>query len=124
MFIKYKHENVERARKLRKNATEEENHLWYDFLRNHRCRFQRQKTIGSFIADFYCYEAKLVIEIDGRQHYTNEGKEYDQFRTEFLEEYGLTVIRFTNDQVNKNFKGVCSYIDQYLNSSEMSVLHD
>ena len=123
MFIKYKHENVERARKLRKNATEEENHLWYDFLRNHRCRFQRQKTIGSFIADFYCYEAKLVIEIDGRQHYTNEGKEYDQFRTEFLEEYGLTVIRFTNDQVNKNFKGVCSYIDQYLNSSEMSVFY-
>ena len=115
MFIKYRHENVKRARSLRKESTKEKNHLWYDFLRDHRFRFQRQKTIGSFIADFYCHEAKLVIEIDGSQHYTDEGKEYDQFRTEVLEEYGLTVIRFTNVQINKNFEGVCSFINRFLN---------
>ena len=114
MFIKYKHENVERAKKLRKEATKEENHLWYDFLKNYELKFQRQKTIDHFIADFYCHSARLIIEIDGSQHYTDEGKNYDQFRTEKIEEYGLTVIRFTNEQLNKNFKGVCEYIDTFI----------
>ena len=100
------------AKELRKNATSEENHLWYDFLSKYEIRFQRQKAIGEFIADFYCHKAKLVIEIDGSQHYTKDGKEKDEFRTEVLEGYDLKVIRFTNRQVNENFYGVCKYIDK------------
>ena len=99
------------ARNLRKNMTKEERHLWYDFLSNYHVRFQRQKAIDNFIADFYCDKAKLVIEIDGSQHYTKEGRERDEFRTEILEGYDLQVIRFTNNDINHNFIGVCRYID-------------
>ena len=112
MSLKYDGENIIFAKNLRKNATPQENHLWYDFLSNYEIRFQRQKAIDKFIADFYCHEAKLIIEIDGSQHYTCEGKEKDKFRTEKLEGYDLKVIRFTNRQVNSNFKGVCEYIDK------------
>ena len=112
MSLKYNGNNIPRAKELRKNATPEENHLWYDFLRNYTVRFQRQKAIDHFIADFYCHAAKLVIELDGSQHYEEQHKRYDDFRTEILEGYDLTVIRFTNTQVKKNFEGVCQYIDQ------------
>jgi len=112
MSLKYNGNNIPRAKELRKNATPEENHLWYDFLRNYPVRFQRQKAIDHFIADFYCHAAKLVIELDGSQHYEEQHKRYDDFRTEILEGYDLTVIRFTNTQVKKNFEGVCQYIDQ------------
>lgn len=112
MSLDYNKKNVMFAKELRKNATSEENHLWYDFLSKYEIRFQRQKAIGDFIADFYCHKAKLVIEIDGSQHYTKYGKEKDEFRTEVLEGYDLKVIRFTNRQVNENFYGVCKYIDK------------
>ena len=112
MPITYNGKNIALAKNLRKNATQEENHLWYDFLSSYEVRFQRQKAIGNFIADFYCHRAKLVIEIDGGQHRTAEGIEKDQFRTEILEGYGLKVIRFTNRQVNEHFPAVCRYIDQ------------
>ena len=82
------------AKELRANMTPEEKHLWYDFLREYPIRFQRQKTIGNYIADFYCAEASLVIELDGSQHYEEKNKESDAERTAFLESYGLTVIRF------------------------------
>ena len=118
MFVKYNGENVERAKRLRREATPQEKHLWYDFLCRHSVRFQRQKTIGNFIADFYCHEAKLVIEIDGSQHYTEEGRKYDDFRTEILEGFDLTVIRFTNLQVDRNFSGVCAFIDRWLKNCE------
>ena len=111
MPLKYNGNNIIHAKKLRKNATAEENHLWYDFLRYYEVRFQRQKAIDNFIADFYCYKANLVIEIDGSQHYSEEGIQKDEFRTEILEGYNLKVIRFTNKQVNENFQGVCQYID-------------
>ena len=114
MPLKYNHSNVVLAKQLRKNATPQENRLWYDFLSKHLIRFQRQKAIGNFIADFYCHRAKLVIEIDGLQHQTEEGKEKDQIRTERLEEYGLTVIRITNREIDRNFLGVCDYIDAIL----------
>jgi very-short-patch-repair endonuclease len=110
--IRYQGENGERAKQLRKHATPQEKHLWYDFLSKYPIRFQRQKMIDHFIADFYCYPAKVIIEIDGSQHYTPVGREKDQFRTEKLEEYGLIVIRFTNWQVDTNFRGVCEYIDK------------
>ena len=111
MSLEYNKDNISRAKDLRKNATPEENHLWYDFLSKYPVRFQRQKAIDNFIADFYCDKAKLVIEIDGSQHYTKEGREKDEFRTEILEGYNLQIIRFTNGDVQKNFRGVCRYID-------------
>ena len=100
------------ARTLRKNMTEEERRLWYDYLRKYSyARFVRQKVLEKYIADFYCAEAKLVIELDGSEHYSEEGEAYDKELTAFLEEYGLSVIRITNTEVLKNFEGVCEYID-------------
>ncbi len=78
--------------------------MWYDFLSKYEVRFQRQKAIDNFIADFYCHKAKLIIEIDGSQHYTEKGRQKDTFRTEILEGYDLKVIRFTNHQIDTNFK--------------------
>ncbi|MBQ2704335.1 MAG: endonuclease domain-containing protein [Clostridia bacterium] len=111
MSLDYNKKNIFLAKNLRKNATPQEKHLWYDFLANYEIRFQRQKAIDNFIADFYCHKAKLVIEIDGAQHYTEKGIKADEFRTETLEGYDLKVIRVTNDQINTNFRGVCEYID-------------
>ena len=112
MPLLYNGKNIPLAKTLRKNATPEENHLWYDFLSSYKVRFQRQKVIDNFIVDFYCFKAKLVIEIDGSQHYTEDGITHDEFRTEILEGYDLKVIRFTNIQINQNFEGVCWYIDK------------
>lgn len=111
MPLKYKSNLIPLAKVLRKNATPQENHLWYDYLSKYPTRFQRQKSIDCFIADFYCHKAKLIIELDGSQHYTPEGRSHDEFRTEVLENLGLTVIRFTNRQVDDNFNGVCKFID-------------
>ena len=111
MSLEYNENNIPFAKELRKNATPQENHLWYDFLSKYKVRFQRQKAIDNFIADFYCHKAKLVIEIDGSQHYTPEGKERDAFRTEILEGYDLKIIRFLNRDIDQNFRGVCQYID-------------
>ena len=117
MSLNYNEKNISLAKNLRKNATPQENHLWHDFLSKYEIRFQRQKAIDNFIADFYCHKAKLVIEIDGAQHYTPEGKQNDEFRTEVLEGYDLKVIRFTNYQIDHNFEAVCGYIDRIVKSS-------
>ena len=111
MSLKYAGKNIILAKNLRKDATPQENHLWYDFLSKYEIRFQRQKAIDHFIADFYCHKAKLVIEIDGSQHYTEDGMQKDAFRTEVLEGYDLKVIRFTNQNIEKDFALVCDYID-------------
>ena len=84
MSLEYNKNLIPRAKELRKNATPQENRLWYDFLSKHEVRFQRQKAIGNYIVDFYCYRAGLVIEIDGSQHFTQEGIQKDRFRTEIL----------------------------------------
>ena len=117
MQRKYNKDIVPTAKMLRKNMTKEEKHIWYDFLRTYPIRFSRQKVLGRYIADFYCAEAKLVIELDGSGHYTEEGKQYDEKRTAFLEEYGLTVIRIDNVDINKNFCGVCEHIDKVVKQS-------
>lgn len=91
--------------------------MWYDFLSNYPIRFQRQKAIGDFIADFYCHKARLVIEVDGSQHRTEEGMQKDEFRTEKPESYDLKVIRFTNRQVDTKFRDVCTYIDSAVKAS-------
>ncbi len=117
MSLEYNRKNIPLAKNLRRNATPQENHLWYDFLAKYEIRFQRQKAIDGFIADFYCHKAKLVIEIDGAQHYTEEGQRKDEFRTEILEGYDLKIIRFTNRQIHTNFRGVCLYIDSVVKMS-------
>ena len=111
MSIDYSKKNIMLAKTLRKNATPQENHLWYDFLSKYEVGFQRQKAIDHFIADFYCHRARLIIEIDSSQHYTEVGRRKDEFRTEILEGYNLKVIRFTNWQIDTMFLDVCEYID-------------
>ena len=102
---------TENARALRKNMTKEERRLWYDFLRDYPVRFLRQKVIDNYIVDFYCHKARLIIELDGSQHYEKEGLLKDKIRTERIERRKLTVIRIPNNEVNENFEGVCEYID-------------
>ena len=109
--FKYNGKNIVIAKNLRKNATPQERHLWYDFLSEYEVRFQRQKVIGNYIVDFYCHKAKLVIEIDGSQHYSSDEIQKDELRTKFLEGLGLKVIRFNNLQIKENFRGVCECID-------------
>ena len=111
MSLNYNGKNIPLAKNLRKNATPQEKHLWYDFLSKYEPRFQRQKAIDNYIADFYCHQAKLIIEIDGSQHFSEEGEKRDNFRSEKLEKYGLTIIRFTNYDINTSFHEVCVYID-------------
>ena len=99
------------ARELRKNMTKEERHLWYDFLRTYPIRFSRQKVLGNYIVDFYSARARLVIELDGSQHYEEKERIKDEERTRFLQGYGLKIIRIPNNEVSGNFQGVCEYID-------------
>lgn len=106
------------ARELRKNMTREEKQLWYQFLRSHPLRFLRQKVIDNYIADFYCHDARLVIELDGSQHYETQGLLRDQIRTERMEQRGLTVLRIPNNAVRNNFDGVCAYIDAFLKETK------
>ena len=117
MERKYNKELVPLAKKLRREMTKEERHLWYDFLNTYPVRFSRQKVLGRYIADFYSAQAKLVIELDGSQHYEGVGVEKDAGRTAFLEGYGLPVIRIPNNEVNQNFRGVCEYIDAAVKQS-------
>ena len=98
------------ARCLRKNMTPQERHLWYDCLRYIKPRFRRQEIIGSYIADFYCHQAGLVIEVDGSQHYEAAGKCKDHARTAYFHTLGLKVLRFSNADVNTRFEGVCQAV--------------
>ena len=105
------------AKELRKNMTKEERHLWYDFLRTYPTKFTRQKVLGKYIADFYCAKANIAIELDGSQHYEDEGLINDKKRTEYLNQFGIKVIRIPNNEVNRNFEGVCIYIDSKVKQS-------
>ena len=117
MQRKHNKKLIPMAKHLRREMTNEERHLWYDFLRSYPVRFSRQKVLGKYIADFYSAEAKLVIELDGSQHYEDRGIEKDTDRTAFLEGYGLTVIRIPNNEVSGNFRGVCEHIDATVKQS-------
>ncbi|MBR3098414.1 MAG: endonuclease domain-containing protein [Clostridia bacterium] len=101
---------TEYSKKLRKEMTKEERHLWYDFLKTLPVTVHRQKVLGPYIADFFCAEAKLVIELDGSQHYSDDGIHADQERDAFFKEAGITVVRYTNLDINRNFNGVCGDI--------------
>ena len=91
--------------------TKEEAHLWYQFLCRYPLRFRRQYVIGNYITDFYCHKAKLVVELDGSQHYSPEEMEYDRKRTAYLESQGLKVMRFSNLDVMRQFRRVCEAVD-------------
>ena len=117
MRAKHNKQLVPFAKQLRKEMTKEERHLWYDFLRIYPVRFSRQKVLGKYITDFYSAEAKLVIELDGSQHYDDVNIQRDAERTSFLEGYGLTIIRIPNNEVMQNFRGVCEYIDAAVRQS-------
>ena len=100
------------ARELRKNQTKEERKLWYDFLNKlpAEVRFRRQQIIDSYIVDFYCPAKKLAIEIDGSQHYTEEGEQADKLRDKTLAKNGIAVLRFTNLDINERFENCCKEI--------------
>ena len=99
-------------RNLRNNMTPWERKLWYCFLKTYSVRFQRQKTIKCYIADFYCAKANLIIELDGGGHYDPEAQKKDEARTYDLEKLGLKVIRFSNRDIDRNFYSVCTVIDE------------
>ena len=109
--MKHNQKNETYARRLRKEMTPWERKLWYCFLREYPIRFQRQKCIDQYIVDFYCFQAKLVIELDGGGHYHPEAILQDKIRTRTLENCGLKVIRFCITEIDKNFYGVCTVID-------------
>ena len=100
------------ARKMRREMTPWESKMWFQFLRAYPIRFQRQKPIGHYIVDFYCAKANLVIELDGGGHYEPVSKEQDRKRTEEIEKNGLMVLRFCNLDIDRNFYGVCTVIDE------------
>ena len=111
----HKKENVPFAKELRKNMTKEEKHLWYDYLKPYRqafgVAFTRQKVIGNYFVDFYCPKAKLVIELDGSQHYEEEAVIYDRQCTEYLNQLGIAVLRYSNREIHTRFQEVCHDID-------------
>ena len=105
---------LKNARALRKEMTPQELRLWYRFLRTYPAKIYKQRIIGEYIVDFYCHSAKLVIEIDGSQHYDPKSVAYDQGRTAYLESLGLRVIRFSNADINVRFQAVCEEIHRAL----------
>jgi very-short-patch-repair endonuclease len=102
---------TKRSQNLRRNMTKEERHLWYDFLKCYPIQFNRQKVIGNTIVDFYCHKAKLIVELDGSQHFDDGGLANDRCRTEYLNSLGLQVLRIPNNEIWDNFASVCEAID-------------
>ena len=103
-----------KAKELRKNMTRQELKLWHSYLKKYPIRILRQKVIGGYIVDFYCSKAQLAIEIDGKQHYTENGLEYDAERDKLIETYGIKTIRFKNEEVDKDFCNICQIIDKII----------
>ena len=109
--MQYDVKTLRRSQELRKNMTKEERHLWYDFLKSYPVQFKRQYPIGCYFADFFCYKAGLVIELDGSQHCTPQEIKHDTERSAFLNEQGYHVLRFSNLDIMRNFPSVCTAID-------------
>ena len=111
MTIPKDNSQLENARRLRREMTPHERKLWYLFLRKYPVKIYKQRIIGKFIVDFYCAAAKLVIELDGFQHYEPQGLAYDAERSQFLTALGLEILRFSNREIDREFGGVCEQID-------------
>ena len=116
MPIKKDNSLLPRARQLRREMTPHERKLWYLFLRTYPVKIYKQRIIQTYIADFYCAPAKLVIELDGSEHYDADAMAYDARRSKTLEDLGLRVLRFTNREVDREFPLVCERIDQVIRS--------
>lgn len=101
------------AKNGRRNQTPEERRVWYDYLNKVTPRFHRQRVIGNYIADFYCPKLRVIIEIDGYQHYYEENREYDKKRTVYLESIGFVILRFDNTQIHKDFESVKFEIKEF-----------
>jgi len=106
------------ARKLRKDMTKEEHHLWYDFLKQLPMTVHRQKVLGNYIVDFYIASAKIVIELDGSQHYEKQHQDYDHQRDAYLVSLGNRVLRYSNADINHRFRDVCEDILQYVDVAD------
>ena len=102
---------LERRKELRNDCTPQETLLWSK-LKNSQTgfKFRRQHSIGGYIVDFYCPSRRLVIEIDGSQHFIKDNQEYDETRTKFFEGLDIKVLRFTNAEINTNLDGVVEKI--------------
>lgn len=111
MSIPKDNRQLEKARQLRREMTPHERKLWYLFLRKYPVKIYKQRIIGSYIADFYCAAAKLVVEVDGSQHFEPQGVNRDSERSKFLEALGLKVLRFSNREIDREFHSVCKQID-------------
>ena len=101
-----------RARQLRSAMTPSERHLWHDFLHDHKPRFQRQRAIGPYIVDFVCYDAALVVELDGEVHGGEGQHQHDEARERYLKLYGFRVVRVRSRDVFENFEGVCAGLER------------
>ena len=110
------------AQKLRKNMTKEERRLWYEYLGTYPYRFRRQVAFGNYILDFYCAAAKLAVELDGSQHYSPEGQQYDENRSAYFEGQGIRVLRFSNGDVMRNLSGACQTIDMVVRERTNALL--
>ena len=117
MALSKNNDLLKNARTLRKEMTPQELRLWYRFLRTYPVKIYKQRIIGEYIVDFYCHPARLVIEIDGSQHYDPESVVYDKKRTTYLESLGLKVIRFSNADINVRFSAVCEEIHRIITLS-------
>ena len=106
------------AQRLRREMTRQERHLWYDYLKSYPATFRRQKQFGKYIADFYCASARLIVEIDGSQHYEPEAREDDSARESYLRGLGLNILRFSNHDIDCHFEGVCAQIDREVASGQ------
>ncbi len=104
------------AKNLRKNMTPWERKLWFDFLRDYPVKIRRQEIIGNYIADFYCDKARLVIELDGSQHFDTKAVEKDKVRENHIKSFGIDILRYTNLEISQNFRGVCEDIDVKIKS--------
>ena len=121
MDRKHNKELTANAKVMRKNMTKEERHLWYDFLRTHPVRFSRQKILGRYIVGFYSSEAKLVIDLDGSQHFEKSGQQYDAKRDAYLRSFGICIIRIPNNEINFYFAGVCDYLEQQIKQRQVFI---
>ena len=114
-FIPYRRDLTPRSQSLRRDPSPAERKLWYEFLRDLPIKFTRQKPLGHYIADFYCARYRLVVELDGDNHYTDAAQRYDETRTAALTRLGVRVVRFTNAEVMRDFEGVCATLMRVLN---------
>ncbi len=101
---------LDNARQLRRNMTRQERSLWYSYLRGYPIRFCRQRLMGKYVLDFYCPRARLAVELDGSQHYMEDGQAQDALRTAALEKHGIQVLRFSNTDVDRQLATVCQMI--------------